>query len=138
VNFADKTVKQVVSQKIRWLLNQKMEVGNRWVYLVGMLLYPEVPALFFAFTQRLGSLAAWTPFLIAAGTRIAISATVESTYLGTLSVFARYCWTVPLWDLSQIYFFVHGFFKTRIRYGAREYQVVDRYYLREVPSNVHA
>ena len=131
VQFAGKTIKQVYSQKVRWLINQRMAAGNRFVYLVGALLYPEVPALFYLIATGF-SPSGWWVFAAASATRIGISAVVEKLYLGSLKMSARYFWTVPLWDLSQIYFFIHGFFKDKITYGPKTYRVVDRHFLQEI------
>jgi hypothetical protein len=133
VIFSDKTVKQVFSQKVRWLLNQKMVVGNRFLYLLGALHYPCVPAFFYLIASGF-SAGGWALFAFAAVVRTVIAAVVEAGYLHTLRVSAQYFWTVPLWDLSQIYFCIHGFFKTKISYGAKTYRVVNRFFLQEVAS----
>jgi ceramide glucosyltransferase len=133
VSFKDKTLKQVYSQKIRWLINQKMAAGNRYVYMLGTLLYPEVPALCYAVVSRdlrSGALL----FGAAAASRIVVSAFVERLYVGAHRTSLKYFWTIPLWDLSQIYFFCHGFFKTSITYGKKTYRVVNRCFLKEIPS----
>lgn len=124
VNFQDKSVSQVVSQKVRWLINQKMEAGNRWIYSLGVWLYPEIPALVYALCGG-----GWMLFAVACAVRIVASAAVELLYLGSLRMTPQWFWTVPLWDLSQVYFFIHGFFKTRIAYHGKTYRVVNRHFL---------
>jgi ceramide glucosyltransferase len=123
VSFANKTIGQTHRQKVRWLLNQKMVAPNRFAYLGGLLLYPEIAAAL--------SLD-WQLFLAACLSRIAVSLVSEALYQRTVAATLRYFWLIPIWDLAQVYYFAVGFFKETIRYGEREYRVVNRSYLEEI------
>ena len=45
VETSDKTLGEMIRQKKRWVLCQRYVVGNRWIYLSGMLFYPQIAAL---------------------------------------------------------------------------------------------
>lgn len=123
VSFSNKTVGQTHAQKVRWLLNQKMVMPNRAVYLTGLLLYPEIAALFTL---------DWRMFAAACGARLLVSLVTEATYFKSIRSTLRYGWMIPLWDLAQLYYFAIGFFKTTITYGGREYRVVRHAFLEEI------
>jgi ceramide glucosyltransferase len=123
VSFSNKTVRQTHAQKVRWLLNQKMVMPNRAVYLSGLLLYPELAALA-TLDARM--------FLAACATRVLVSFVTEAVYFRQIWASLRYWWLVPLWDLAQPYYFALGFFKTTIRYGDKEYRVVNHSFLEEI------
>ncbi len=123
VHFADKTVGQTHRQKVRWLINQKLVAGNRYVYLAGLSLYPEIAGLL-TFD--------WRVFAAACLSRVAVAVTAEALYLKTIKGTLKYFWLIPLWDLAQVYYFVVGFFKETIKYGDKEYRVVKGMFLEEV------
>jgi ceramide glucosyltransferase len=130
VRFSGKTLKQLHSQKVRWLLNQKMASGNRYFYLAGALLAPEVPALLYCLFD---GFSAFSLSILCASSalRIFIAANVERLLLGSFKITLRYFWAVPIWDLAHPYYFLRGFFKSRYYTQNRVFKVVDRCFYQE-------
>ncbi len=133
VNYANKKLKQVINQKNRWVTCQRLVVGNRFLYLTGLLIYPEISALLYFLTSSF-SLLGLAFLIFSAILRIIISAIVELKYLKNISVTKKYFWTVPIWDFMQIYFFINGFLRNKISYYGRQYQIVNRYFLKEIKN----
>ncbi len=133
VRFSKKNLKQLHSQKVRWLLNQKMAAGNKYFYLAGALLVPEVPALLYCLWAGCSAFSLGLLFF-SCFLRILVAASVEGLLLGSLKTTLRYFWVVPLWDLAQPYYFLRGFFKTRYYTQSRVFKVVNHcFYEEETP-----
>ncbi len=129
VEFSYKTLKQVWSQKVRWLLAQKIGSPSNVLYLFGFLLYPI--CLSFIGLCILGH--AFLPFFLCAClVRIVVSGIVEYS-IGGLGVWGRYFWLIPFWDIMQVYFCVRGFFSRTFTIQGRTFRLVDRYFLEDVP-----
>lgn len=128
VETSNKTVAQMVEQKKRWVMCQRLVIGNRLIYLTGLLFYPEIPAtLYLAATG--GSRLGWLALAIAIGTRIGIAAIFEMLYLNSLRMTLRYFWAVPLWDFSQVYFFFYAFTTDHITFRGQRYRILPDYSL---------
>lgn len=132
VETSNKSVAQMVSQKKRWVMCQRLVIGNRFIYFAGVLVYPQVPALF---VMLITGFAPWSVALFfgLAALRIAISALWEYLYLDSLRMTVRYFWTILLWDLAQIYFFWHGFSTNTITFRGKDYHILGDYSLK--PEN---
>ena len=132
VETSNKTVAQMVSQKKRWVMCQRLVIGNRFIYFLGVLVYPQVPA---ALLLLLTGFAPWSIALFfgLAALRIAISGLFEFLYLDSVRMTVRYFWTILLWDLAQIYFFWHGFSTNTITFRGKDYQILGDYSLK--PEN---
>jgi cellulose synthase/poly-beta-1,6-N-acetylglucosamine synthase-like glycosyltransferase len=133
VEFSNKSLSDVINQKIRWLLPQKIGVGNRYLYLLGMFFYPTVSSFFLlwvtGFSQNAGLL-----FLLSFLVRASISFLSEYFILGSIYTSLKYFWIILVWDLMQIYFFIYGFFKNSISFHQREFKVVNKYFLQEIDN----
>ncbi len=133
VQYSDKTLRQVMDQKRRWIMCQKHAVGNRFVHLMGALFYPEVPAALLVLLTGASELSLWL-FALACVTRIGISAVFEALFLGSLRMSVRYFWTVPIWDLLQLPLIIEGFFKNTIILGGRKFVLDKKYYLKPLET----
>ncbi len=135
VEFASKTLKQVVDQKRRWVWCQRIFVGNRWVYLSAILFYPQIVALFLVLLTGF-STESLLLFGAVAATRIGIFALHESLFLRSLRMTLSYFWTLPLWDISQLFFVWDGFRRKHIEFNGKPYRVVNRYFLEPLQTPV--
>jgi ceramide glucosyltransferase len=122
VQYSGKSLSAVIEQKRRWVMCQKYSVGNPLLYLTGCLFYPEVPAFFLIIFTGASDQSLWM-FLFAVATRIGITGLFEFLFLGSIKMWIRWFWTVPLWDLLQIGFFIDGFFRSQIVLGGRAFKV---------------
>jgi ceramide glucosyltransferase len=133
--YGDKTWAQVLDQKRRFALCQKAVVGNRYAYLGGIILYPQI----FAAANLLVSL--FSPesiqlFLAVMATRIAASFLFEALFVGSVWLPLRYFWTIVLWDLMQVYFVLYAFRKNDINFHGNNYEIVDRLYVKTNDSTL--
>lgn len=122
VEYSGKKLSDVIEQKRRWVMCQKYSVGNPLVYLSACLFYPEVPAFFLILLTGASHQSLWM-FAIGAATRIGITGLFELLFLGSLKMWIRWFWTVPLWDLMQVGFVLDGFFRNTIVLGGRRFKV---------------
>lgn len=128
VECANKSVREMITQKKRWILCQRFVIGNKFLYLSGALFYPQIPATFLLLATQF-SLWSIYLFLAVAFSRIFISAFFELLYLSSLRMSVRYFWTILLWDLSQLYFFWYGFKTKTIVFRGKNYRVSKDYSL---------
>ncbi|MBY0370218.1 glycosyltransferase [bacterium] len=133
VEYSNKTLKDVIFQKRKWVAFQQIAIGNRFLYLLALLAYPQIPALFLMLLTGF-SAESLGLFALAAGARIGLSVLYEALFLKTLRMNLRYFWTIPLWDLAQIYFILDGFFRSTLQVDGKTCRVVDRYYLETIPA----
>jgi len=133
--FTDKKLANVFEQKIRWLPLQRIPFGgNRLIYLVMVPLgYPLIIAFIYALLRGFTP-DAWALMGATVIQRLCASLIFEMLIVRSATVFLKYFWTIPLWDLSQIYFIIHGFFKTTSTYHGKRFKVVNKYFFEEISS----
>jgi len=136
-HFANKSLRTVVMQKVRWLAPQVAAVGNRWVFFfTGFFAYPVIGATTYLLLSGFDANGIQV-FGAAVGTRIFAAATTELLYLRRFRMTPRYFWTVPLWDLMQVGFFFVSLFSKHLSFGKKKYLIVDRWFLQDEAA-VHA
>jgi len=131
VEYSSKTLAQVISQKRRWVAAQRIAVPNRYVYLLALLVYPQIPAAVLVLLTGF-SMMSLKVFLVAALVRIGVSLLQEILFLRSVRMISRYFWTIVLWDLSQVAFILDGFWNTEFNIDGKRYKVVNRYFLKRV------
>jgi ceramide glucosyltransferase len=122
VQYSDKTLKQVIDQKKKFTQCQKAVVGNRYVYLFGMVLYPQI----FATVNCLASLFSTESlqlFMIVFLTRVTVSFLFEGLFVKSIKLPLKYFWAVMIWDLMQVYFVTSAFFKNNIQFNGNTYRI---------------
>jgi hypothetical protein len=129
VRFAGKTLKSMVNQKERHAICQQAGAGSKWAYLVFMFMYAQLPATLWLLTH-LFQPSAWVVFAAPFVVRTLLGFWVEKLFLGTLSMTAKWFWTVPLWDLAAAYFILKATITQRVDYHGKWYDIVDRIYLK--------
>jgi ceramide glucosyltransferase len=129
VECSSKTAAQIIDQKLRWVVCQKLFLKNRYLYLSGILFYPQIPSLFLMFAT---GFAPWTIglFFGVALSRIFIATVFEALFLNSIRMSLKYFWTIILWDLSQLYFFWHGFLTDEIVFSGKKYRIFDGCFLK--------
>jgi ceramide glucosyltransferase len=131
VEFSNKSFENVLRQKIRWLLPQKMAMGNPFSFLLSMFAYPViVSALMMIGTQF--SMESIQLFVASCLSRFFVSFVFEILVLKDYRMTLRYFWTIPIWDIMHLFFFVYGFFKNTIQFENRKFKVVDRFFVKEI------
>lgn len=126
-----KTFKQIVQQKKSWGVFQLAAIGNRWLFLSGVALYPVVFSVILMLATGFSAESLWIAFLVLA-TRILAAGLGELLYLGSVRMTAKFFWTIPIWDLMQPYFMWIAFRTKRLVRHGKAYTVEDRYFLRPV------
>lgn len=131
VQYSNKTLQETISQKRRWVWTQRIAVGNRWLYLLALLVYPQLTATAAVF---LSGFEGWAMQLWGAVAvfRILVSLIHESLFLGSLQTTLRYFWTIALWDISQAFFILDGFLRNTIEFDGNEFRVVQRYFVERI------
>jgi len=137
VEFSNKTFGNVIRQKIRWLLPQKMALGNRYSYILSVIGYPVATSFLMMICTQL-SPHSIRLFIASCLMRVFISFTFEILVLKDFRMSLRYFWTIPIWDIMHLYFFIHGFFKTTIQFENRKFKVVNRYFVKEIADPLQA
>ena len=133
VHCGKKTWKEMITQRERWAVCQRLVFPNRFVYLFLLLFYPQISATLLLFHHHFDSWSVLIFFSVAAF-KILISFQFELLFLRSARMTTRYFWTICLADLMQIYFFTHAFLSRSIQFHGKKYRVKDRYFIEEITN----
>lgn len=132
VHCADKTLKQVLDQKIRWIHNQKTAFIWTWRYLLlAPIGYPTGYALLNV-VWTLGDSMAWVLLGITVAQRIISSVIFEWCIFRTIKMNLRFALTIWIWDLVQFVLMFRGAFDHTIHWRGKRYRLRDIYYLEPI------
>jgi ceramide glucosyltransferase len=135
VEFKSKTLSEMFDQKKRHSTCQIAGIGFRPLYALFPISYAQLPATIWLLTHWWQP-SAWlifvSPFII----RTIHALLSEYLYLGSVKMTLRYFWTLPIWDVLQLYFVLSTVFAHKIYYHGRCYKLVNRYFLEEISPNV--
>jgi ceramide glucosyltransferase len=130
VQYASKSLRQMVSQQERFALCQKAFVGKAAIIL-GFFLYVQIPATLL-FLMAPTNPVALTLFFSVISLRIAISFIFEALIIGSVRMSLRYFWTIPIWDLMHLYFGVFALTHNEVKYHGKVFRFSDRFLLEEL------
>ncbi len=131
VDYSNKKIGPMITQQARFAICQKVAMGNRWGFMLGLLGLPMVPATFLLLTTGFSAMSVklWLAVL---ATRVLVSLSFEGWVLGSIVPTLRYFWAIPLWDLLKVYLFTYAFFTNSVTYHGKTYRFTDRFQLEEV------
>lgn len=130
--YANKTWTQMLNQKKRWAVCQRIAFQNVHLPMLFVILaIPQISSLAMMFHSGFST---WSVqlFFVVMATRVFVSFLFEGLYTGSVGMTARYFWTIALADLSQIYFYGRAYGMNTVEFHGKQFRLVDKHFLKEV------